>query len=90
LQTDFLERLLHLIKFERLDDCLNFFHRVSSPGSEMHRVIPGTERMVSRSRAKAVRTQKVTFHQRVLVELARPCEGSQQCFAAKVGELPII
>jgi hypothetical protein len=37
-----------------------------------------------------VRTQKVTFHQRVLVELARPCEGSQQCFAAKVGELPII
>jgi hypothetical protein len=52
LQTHFLERLLHLIKFERLDDRLYLFHRVSSPGSKA-----GTDtrnrRLVSRSRAKA-------------------------------------
>src|ERR1700689_4056607 len=37
LQAYFLERLLDLIKFERLDDRLDFFHRVSSPGSKARR-----------------------------------------------------
>src|SRR5580698_7729306 len=32
LQTDLLESLFHLVEFERLDNRLDFFHRVSSPG----------------------------------------------------------
>src|SRR4029077_5655686 len=34
LQTHLLQRLLHLVEFERLDDRLDFFHRVSSPSAK--------------------------------------------------------
>src|SRR5262245_37319872 len=33
LQSHLLQRLLHLVELEWLDDGLNFFHSVSSPGS---------------------------------------------------------
>src|SRR5580704_16468711 len=53
LQTDFLERLLHLIELERFDHGLDFFHRVSPPGPRVGGITDGTEPLVSRSRAKA-------------------------------------
>src|SRR5580692_1104716 len=34
LQTHLLQRLLHLVEFERLDDRLDLFHRVSSPSAK--------------------------------------------------------
>src|SRR5262249_24987880 len=43
LQTDFLQCLLNLIELEWLDDRLNFFHRVPSPGSRTCRLRPGTD-----------------------------------------------
>ena len=39
----FLKRLLHFVELERLDDRLDFFHHVSSPGSEMSGIVVGTE-----------------------------------------------
>src|SRR3984957_7197360 len=53
LQTDFLERLLHLIELERFDHGLDFFHRVSPPGPQGGRNHRWNRALVSRSRAKA-------------------------------------
>src|SRR5579883_3233996 len=53
LQTNLLQRLLHFVEFEWLDDGLDFFHRVLSPGSRVEESRPGNRSSVSRSRAKA-------------------------------------
>jgi hypothetical protein len=55
LQSYFLQRLLHLIELKRLDDRLDFLHRVSVSRLRMEGSAPRWNRgLVSRSRAKAL------------------------------------
>jgi hypothetical protein len=89
LQTHLLQCLLHLIEFERLDDGLDFLHRVSSPrfqAAEPRR----NQRLVSRSRAKVAKTGKAQADQSGKMQSQSVCKGAGNGSAAKVGTLPII
>jgi hypothetical protein len=58
LQADLLQRFLHLIELERLDDGLDLFHVLSSPGPSVNAATVETALSVSRSHAKRVGTLK--------------------------------
>src|ERR1700722_10283543 len=68
LEPDFLEGLLNLIEFERLNDRLDFFHRVSSPRLQGMRIRFGTAPWFSRSRAKGRWAPKMLFNQRAAAQ----------------------
>ena len=70
LKTYLLERLLHLVEFERLNNRLDFLHRVSSPGSVKAGPIPRNRALVSRSRANASGGREVLSSQGDVGQLA--------------------
>src|SRR3984885_8896395 len=90
LEPDFLKRLLDLIEFERLDDRLDFFHRVSSPQFQGMRKRFGTAPWFSRSRAKGLLDLKALSNQWATPQYRVGSEYLGKASADKVSRLPIM
>src|SRR5579859_2098538 len=87
LQTDFLQRLLHLIELERLDDRLDFLHCARSPGSAAGtRAEPSPG--FSRSRARAAAAEIIKPDQCSRRRLRPVLRCPEKACAAKIGTVP--
>jgi hypothetical protein len=90
LQSNFLQRLLYLIELERLDDRLDFLHRVSvsrlrwRPGPRWNRDF------VSRSRAKVRQGYERALDRVEVVQSATLNRVPLEALAVKLGNLHII
>src|SRR6187402_1944386 len=88
LQANLLQRLLHLVELEWLDDRLELLHRVSCPPGPRGNALAAAP-TVSRVHAKAVGRAKAVCFERVLPAAKAVCRALLLAFDERIGNRPI-